>query len=194
MTAVIGLDLSFTACGVAVWNKPTGYPAKHGMTTIHVGANPTESKLVRIRRIVAAVVSIVDTLIPPVLAVVEGGYVTPGGTGDTALRLAGLRDVVEYALDARNVGVVEIAPSVVKKYATGNGSAGKQFMLRAATSKLAKAPRNHNEADALWLLAMGMHYGGSPLCSPLLVGCEPTVAGHWPHFVIPVHEREAPPT
>jgi hypothetical protein len=45
-----------------------------------------------------------------------------------------------------------VANNVIKKWATGNGRAEKETMVRAA-QVLKKGVTDHNEADALWLLA-----------------------------------------
>jgi Holliday junction resolvasome RuvABC endonuclease subunit len=42
----------------------------------------------------------------------------------------------------------------IKKYATGNGNAGKPLMIKCAKEKLGYPGKNDNEADALWILEL----------------------------------------
>lgn len=66
--------------------------------------------------------------------------------------LAHLRGLV-YLLSANvwKCECIEVPPRALKKYATGNGNAGKDMMLKAAQDN-GYAGKNDNEADA-WLLA-----------------------------------------
>lgn len=50
------------------------------------------------------------------------------------------------------IDCVSVPPSVIKKFATGKGNAKKEQML-AAAQKIWDDVTDHNEADALWLLA-----------------------------------------
>lgn len=54
-----------------------------------------------------------------------------------------------------------IKPNLRAKYATGNGNAGKDEVMLAASRRYADAPiRNNNEADAVVLAAMGARLAG----------------------------------
>ena len=58
------------------------------------------------------------------------------------------------------VPIVEIPPTTLKKFATGSGNADKPKMLAEAIRRLAYGGSSLDEADALWLLQMGLHYYG----------------------------------
>lgn len=45
----------------------------------------------------------------------------------------------------------------LKKHATGSGNASKNAMVEACVTKLNIEPKDHNEADALWLLDWAIH-------------------------------------
>lgn len=45
----------------------------------------------------------------------------------------------------------------IKKYATGNGNAGKLLMIKAANEKLGYTGNDDNEADALWLYQLATY-------------------------------------
>lgn len=76
-----------------------------------------------------------------------------------------LGGVIRLALWERDIPVVDVPPSSLKKYATGRGNAGKDQVLAAAIRRLGFQGHDHNEADALWLRTMaqdryGLHDGG----------------------------------
>lgn len=59
--------------------------------------------------------------------------------------------------------LVWVPPASLKLYATGKGNAGKQEMLTEAVRRLGYSGHDDNEADALWLRAIGMDIIGEPL-------------------------------
>ena len=94
-------------------------------------------------------------------AVVLEGY-SFGSKGRALFSLAELGGVVRLALHEAALPVVEVAPSALKKYATGRGNAGKEEVLAVAIRRLGYAGHDNNEADALWLRAMAVdYYAGS---------------------------------
>jgi len=52
---------------------------------------------------------------------------------------------------------------VLKVFATGKGNAGKADVLVSAVRRLGYDGADHNQADALWLRAIGMHLLGEPI-------------------------------
>jgi crossover junction endodeoxyribonuclease RuvC len=80
-----------------------------------------------------------------------------------AHQIGELGGVIRVALHECGLPYVEIAPSSLKKFATGKGNAKKDDVFAAAIRKLGYTANDHNEADALWLLAMARaHYHGEP--------------------------------
>jgi crossover junction endodeoxyribonuclease RuvC len=143
---VLGLDPSLTATGVAL---PDGSVSTIAVKLPKVGLRHVRetNRLVAIRDRVAALLDGVD------LVVVEGySY----GSGFQAHQLGELGGVLRVLLAEAGVAWVEVAPTRVKKYATGKGNAGKADMLLAA-QVAGVATNSHNEADAWLLRAVGVH-------------------------------------
>lgn len=84
-----------------------------------------------------------------------------------AHQIGELGGVLRLALFEAGVRYIELAPSVVKKLATGKGNAGKEQVLVEAVRRLGYEGHDNNESDALWLLAAAqVHYGLTDLDLP----------------------------
>lgn len=77
--------------------------------------------------------------------------------------LGELGGVIRLALHEAGVPYVDVPPSSLKKYACGKGNANKGEMLAAAIRRLDYEGASDNEADALWLRAMGLDALGCPV-------------------------------
>lgn len=108
----------------------------------------------------------------PELVIVEGySLASPGRL--SLVRLGELGGVVRLRLFELGIAYVEISPSSLKLYATGNGSAKKPAMIEAALALGASFSRPvtgnektdpHDEADAFLLRHLGRAaYGLEPL-------------------------------
>jgi hypothetical protein len=148
-TAVVGIDLSLTATGVAFANGSTALwrPKARGV-----------ERLAWFR----------DTI--------GGGYDSDGEIDLVVLEdyayhgrlahsheLGELGGVVRLALHDAGIPFVAVVPSALKRYATGRGNASKDEMKAAARARLGFVGEDDNEADALWLRAMGCDGLGSPV-------------------------------
>lgn len=102
------------------------------------------------------------------MGVVEGVYASKFNL-KTSLQLAGLHDILLYQFTRRGYTVGVPAAKSAKKFATGNGNASKAGMFSAAREHLGITVGNHDEADALWLCAMGVY----------------TIGGHINHWAAP---------
>lgn len=71
--------------------------------------------------------------------------------------------MVRCALWRAGVAYYEVAPALVKSYATGNGAASKDAMVAAAQRHLGYGGDSDDEADALWLRALGRAVTGWPV-------------------------------
>ena len=137
MTRVLGLDLSLTATGYAYNDEVVG--------VIRSRANGMR-RLAEIREAVLEVAFEADV-------VVLEGY---GFASQKAVVQGELGGVVRLALYDRRTPFVEVAPSLVKKYATGRGNADKDQVLAAAIRRFGFEGDNNNAADAWILRAMGL--------------------------------------
>lgn len=62
--------------------------------------------------------------------------------------------IIKHAARALGVQVVTYAPASIKKFATGSGRADKAQVMRACRTFFGIEPRDDNEADAIFVLAM----------------------------------------
>jgi crossover junction endodeoxyribonuclease RuvC len=160
VSAVVGLDLSLTATGIAT---PYG-----GVTTVtskgHAGAS-LPVRHVRLRAVSTHVMrKITDGTSPAddTMIVVEAPAFSRV-TGHQHDR-SGLWWLVVDDLMAWGHNVVEVTPTARAKYATGKGNAGKDEVLAAVIRRYPDVDvNNNNEADALVLRAMGCDWLGAPL-------------------------------
>ncbi|MDX3835647.1 hypothetical protein [Streptomyces europaeiscabiei] len=153
LARVCGLDISLTGTGVATLGGTTRVPTKgRRKDTILERHN-------RMKHITTRVLEEVGTVD---LACVEGpvGFATPGGStwdrGGLWWRIVG-------SLLERDIPVAIISPTARAKYATGNGGSRKTAVLEAARSRYGAILESDDEADALILRAMGLHWLEQPL-------------------------------
>lgn len=93
------------------------------------------------------------------LVVIEG--YSYGSQGMAVYQIAGLGEIIRHSLWMRGIPYVEIPPSTLKKWATGNGGCGKDEMIAAAIRKHGFEGSNNNEADSFLLYCMAsVHYHG----------------------------------
>lgn len=165
--AVVGLDLSLTATGIAQINHPDR-PVP-SWWTVTVGSKPPQQRVwvsvhERIHALAQQILREV-THAGPNLVVVEGPSLGSGGAG--TWDRAGLWWLVYDGLQTAGWAVAVVPPSNVKTYAVGKGNgegASKDDVLLAAARRYKDAPiRNNNEGDAMVLAAMGARWLGFPV-------------------------------
>jgi Holliday junction resolvasome RuvABC endonuclease subunit len=150
---VAGLDISLTGTGIATLGGTTRVPTKGRRKDSLLERNA------RLKHITTRVLEEVGTVD---LACVEGpvSYTTPGGsTWDRG----GLWWRIVAALLERDIPVAVISPTARAKYATGNGGSRKTAVLEAARRRYGAVLESDDEADALILRAMGLHWLEQPL-------------------------------
>ncbi|TFV90426.1 hypothetical protein [Blastococcus sp. CT_GayMR16] len=162
MTAVVGLDLSLTATGIATPDgvQTVGSKGKAGATLLQ--------RSVRLHDLAMDIGAAVDGVASRhrgqrVLVVVEGPAFD-SRTGHQHDRSGLWWLVVDELCGSSFADVVEVTTGGVKKYATGKGNAGKDEVLAAVVRRYPDVDvTNNNEADALVLRAMGCDHLGQPL-------------------------------
>jgi Holliday junction resolvasome RuvABC endonuclease subunit len=152
---VVGLDLSLRSTGVAA-----------GDGSYYTIRPRDEMALDRIRFIRARVLDAISCRPRPDLVVIEG-YAF-GAAGNSTISLAELGGAVRMMIDDECLrhGVlsfVQIPPPVLKKYATGKGTADKIAMVVAARDRLGYEGQQPDEADALWLREAGRTLLNAPV-------------------------------
>lgn len=144
--AVVGLDLSLTATGIAHTDGTTG--------TVRTRTRGME----RLGVIAAFALEATEAAR---LVCIEG--YSFGSRASQAHALGELGGVVRWSLWSSGVTYLDVPPSTLKTYATGKGNAGKVDVIVAARDRLGYEGTDDNEADALWLRALGLDLLGAPL-------------------------------
>lgn len=168
---VAGLDLSLVSTGLALIS-PSGFRT-HRIRVEGTG-------IIRLRRIAY---DIKQRLSGVALVVVEGpSYASSPGRGQH--ERAGLWWLVQDRLWRHGIACAVVPPANLKKYAVGVGGgprASKDAVLLAAARRWPDFNGQNDEADALWLAAMGLDHLTGQACVPTthrvaLAGCTwPTV-------------------
>lgn len=158
---VVGLDLALVSTGVA---DNTGTVER----IVSTGkANATLSqRATRLGELADQVITAASgwpAYPVPALVVVEGpsfGQSRQRGEHDRA----GLWWLVVHQLVDLGVPVAEVPPAVLKRYATGKGTAAKDAVLAAVVRRFpAVEVTGNDQADALVLAAMGADHLGHPM-------------------------------
>lgn len=161
MNSVAGVDLSLSSTGVCVASPllniaPTVY-------RIQSKGGKDDSLHLRVGRGVDIVDRIMQVIPAGSDVFVEGpsfGQLRQGGEHQRA----GLWWSLVTLLDLQGHTVVSVAPSVLKKYATGKGNAGKDEVLAAAIRRYPTINITGNDAaDATILCAIGLRLTDEPL-------------------------------
>ena len=140
---VVGLDLSLRGTGIAHADGST----ETYISVAKEAADHGVARIVEIRdHVMAAVPHDVE------LVMMEGLAFDSHDTHRWNAQLAGVVRVGLYDSDA---AFMLVAPGTLKKYATGNGHASKYEVIQAAERRLHYEGASDDEADALWLRAIG---------------------------------------
>ena len=137
---ILALDLA-TKTGWA-----TNSPEASGVDTFDVRRG--ESPGTRYLRFAAWLREKIE-IIKPQLIVFEKAHHRGGAATEIA---AGFATHLQSTCAAMGVEHAAIHTSVLKKYATGKGNAGKPEVMAAYQRRWGKPPIDDNEADARWLL------------------------------------------
>jgi crossover junction endodeoxyribonuclease RuvC len=161
---LIALDLSLTGTGIASTHSSAG-DARLWCTTIAPRRRPSETTIdhARLHDIISTVTGLATSWKPD-LVVIEKPLQRPG-QGDTSIRLAELHGPIKHWLWCRGIRYVDVNLTHVKQYATGNGSADKDLVLASMIATYGRLLHigDHNQADAVSLLAMALDQYGQPL-------------------------------
>lgn len=79
-----------------------------------------------------------------------------------AHQIGELGGVLRLGLYQKKIPYVVIAPTKLKKFATGTGKGKKEAPFAEAIRRLNYERNSHDEADALWLLQMALHQYSLP--------------------------------
>lgn len=168
---IVSLDLSLTRTGYAFSNG--GFP-RAGVLVPPKTAASGMARLSWIRARVSALVLRGVPLADPAgyqedadLVLIEGYSFGQARGSSHSHALGELGGVVRLLLHERGIPYIDVAPAVLKKFATGRGNAKKEEVLGAAIRRLEYEGSDHNEADALFLLhAALVHFDRCPVAFP----------------------------
>jgi Holliday junction resolvasome RuvABC endonuclease subunit len=150
---VLGLDLSLTSSGIA---HPDGTVEAYKPITAG-SINYGLGRICEIRDYIRAIVLAQRNI---ELAVVESLAFDAHDKDRMQAQLAGLVRALLFDLE---VPFLLVAPNTLKLYATGNGHADKYTVMRHADKRLGYEGSSPDEADALWLRAIGWDLLGVPI-------------------------------
>ncbi len=181
---IIGLDLSLTGTGIAATHSGAGQ-SRLWCTTIAPRRRPSETTIDhhRLHDIISAVTGLAS--MKPDLVVIEKPL-QRSGQGDTSIRLAELHGPVKHWLWARGIRYVDVNLTHVKQYATGSGNADKPTVLSSVISTYGRLLHiaDHNQADAVSLLAMALDAYGQPLAEVPDTHRRALKATKWPELAV----------
>lgn len=183
MIRVLAFDLSLTSTGWAACNE-------HGIIS-HGLLRPKTTGDARLEWFFNEFRILRDTHHPDLLLREDYAF----DAKNRAHQIGELGGVFKIALSSRKHPRIDAAPQVIKKWATGKGNASKEDVLTEAVRQLGYPGSSNDEADALWLLDVGMHawgysraQGKAPVQSrrDVLASIEwPTINGHKPGWTTP---------
>ena len=150
---VVGLDLSLTASGVA---------SSRGWTETVFSTGKADATLAQRRERLVAISTVVHGLAHHSDLVVIEAPAFSRTTGHMHDR-SGLWWAVVHGLMSRDIPVVEVTATTLKKYATGKGNATKPDMRVELYRRAGVDLRDDNQVDAVWLAHLGCHLLGRPL-------------------------------
>lgn len=161
---VVALDLSLAATGIAVTHDQVGEPrlACRTITPRARGNRRTMIDHARMSETIGAIQAAMNCR--PDVTVIEEPLLI-AGKGDTSVRLGELHGAIKHWIWARGYPYVDVHPSHVKQFATGNGGADKEKVRAAIIASYGQLLHVHtyDEADAVSMLAMARCAYGQPL-------------------------------
>lgn len=156
----VGLDLSLTSTGMAVVDDAGAVTVRR----IRSAGKKTDRLPENVDRLRALAFKVVQAVreVDPTAVVVESALFSTHHDS-SAHRRAGLWWLVVVSLYSDGYPIVEVAPSQVKKFATGKGNAPKTRMVTRASAVWGEetfADGNDDVADAAFLAAMAAYNEG----------------------------------
>ena len=161
---VLGIDPSLTGTGVA-----------HAEGLLTITSKPDDTLTGRRNRLGGIVHQLGDVVLgvkpwrferTPDLVVIEAPSLAQHSQAGTLDR-NGLWWLIVDRLLILGIPTVEVAPSTLKKFATGKGNATKPDMRVALYQRAGLDVRDDDQADAWWLRQVGLHLVGDPDALPL---------------------------
>jgi Holliday junction resolvasome RuvABC endonuclease subunit len=162
VTAVAGIDPAVSATGVALTDGFLATITAARPKGRRVDVNVRAARLHSLRRALTGHLGLPHPR--PGLVVVEG-YSLGGARGYAAAHLAEAGAVARLVAHDLGATLLEVPPSTLHLYATGDGNADKDLMVASARAHGGQ-PANGDEADAWWLRRLGLAVVGQADADP----------------------------
>lgn len=162
MTTIIGLDLSLTGAARCVIDTDDMLDVRLETFTSKTAGLDVHLRRERLSKLTGDLTGDLTYIRGGVHALIEQpAYSRQVGHQHDR---SGLWWLVVDTLREYGIPVTEVGPTELKKYATGKGTADKALVCMAAARRFPHLEfANDNEADSLWLAAMGMRHHGRPI-------------------------------
>lgn len=152
---IVGLDPSLSSTGIALG------PGLDAHTIVTKPGDYGTTVAGRAARVTAIARRVIDLTEPGALVVIESPGFSRGAEPGAHLR-AGLWWLLIVELFDQGCEVIEVAPTTLKKFATGRGNADKADMRMALYQRAGLDLRDDNQVDAWWLREVGLQLAGHP--------------------------------
>ncbi len=164
MTCTVGIDLSMTSTGLAVYDPamvvPGGVAHTETVTTRPNKIPGYDGKLERFQMISSKIMLALP--VDEVHVFLEGPSYS--SAGQATHDIAGNWWLLYQLLTDEGCHITVVPPAIVKTYATGKGNAAKDAVLAAAIKRYPDIDIPGNDiADAVILMAIGRRMSGQPL-------------------------------
>lgn len=159
---ILGIDPSLSNTGLCWGSGPDEQKSKRIGYKLAKGVDTKElcNRMHRVGRLVCQVETELDELKPD-LALIESYSFSSRNGGEYLGEYGG---VLRRSLLSCVPKVVEVAPTMVKKFATGKGNSKKEVIIGHIQKRWGVLFENSDEADAYVLYRIGLCYAG--ICEP----------------------------
>ncbi len=147
----IGIDLALVNSGIVVLEN-SSIAKKVSIKSKPSGDRPTD-ELKRIRKIVQEIEDIVSDYNPSIAVIENLAFAIRSTTSLT--QLAGLSFLTRAMLSDYRIPFILVAPTTLKRFATGKGNSEKDHIVLAAYKEYGIDDINNDIADALFLSKIG---------------------------------------
>lgn len=128
----------------------TGWATRNSHGTINIKPKRGESEGMKPLRFKARIKELIEIEQIDLVA-----YERPAGMHTASVIFAAkLISIVEVICLEQGIEMANYSAKEIKKFATGNGNAGKPLMIKAAREELGYEGNDDNEADAMWLFKL----------------------------------------
>jgi crossover junction endodeoxyribonuclease RuvC len=145
----MGIDPSLTGFAVCIENEGKWYEAEWGSTPV-VGL---KGRFGRYCDLVYKTVRLVNKYDPQLILLEGYSYASKGRSIVTLAEFGG---VLRHELLGTFRRIIEIPPTLLKKFTTGKGNASKSLMVSCLSSRYSREFDTDNKADAFALAKLGL--------------------------------------